>query len=485
MQRSLSYNAKDRLIEGSLVSLTDIEAIWDALEKGVRTSIRKGEKMGVTIRPYDGSPEELAALAAFTPNDDDIPVVWEDRHHAYVAVADDTNERLGWIMLAGVPGTSKLFMLCHASTPEGKQRQTPNMLIWHAFKTWAGKEYAWFDVGASYRATLQRYFSHFRQHSYPMVMKPAEYPIDVRVTPFDTQAFGILPGDPEVGRKILTEQFGTDEFTVFPRAMYAIAAVLREYRDQGKLTADDEVLVATTTDTPYVSSCVSSAIEAVCAWSQVPSDKTKAVFLIHEFGFPNPRAAEWRKFCDERSIPLIEDLAYGWGSEGTGTWGDVRIYSATKLLPVQFGGFLVGMKISDERMWHVHGASDNGKEQEILGLVAAHWQPLDQIRFARHQMWERYKKNLSCIAEPYFDLPSGVIPGAFILKMKDEDEMRRVGAFVRRFGVEVGNWYHHSAIFLPCHQRMTERHVDYVSGAILANYRENCGIPHEDPSVTH
>ena len=147
--------------------------------------------------------------------------------------------------------------------------------------------------------------------------------------------------------------------------MFAIAAVLREYRDQGRLTADDEVLVATTTDTPYISSCVTSAIEAVCKWSQTPSEKTKAVFMIHEFGFPNPRAAEWRKFCDERGIPLIEDLAYGWGSEGAGTWGDVRIYSATKLMPLQFGGFLVGMKIPDDRMWHVHGASDKGKEHEL------------------------------------------------------------------------------------------------------------------------
>jgi dTDP-4-amino-4,6-dideoxygalactose transaminase len=148
-------------------------------------------------------------------------------------------------------------------------------------------------------------------------------------------------------------------------------------------------------------------------------------------------------------------------------------------MPLQFGGFLVGMKISDERMWHVHGASDKGKENEILGMVAAHWQPLNEVRDVRQKIWHRYAKNLACIAEPYFELPFSIIPGAFILKLKNEDEMKRVASFVRRFGIEVGNWYHHSAIFLPCHQRMTDRHVDYVCGAILANYRENCGIPHE------
>src|SRR3989344_1568159 len=234
MNEPLKYISKDYVVRGNLLDLTSADNAWDALDKRVRTSVRKGEGMGVTIRPFDGSAEELAAVRTFTPNDDDIPAQFEDRHHAYIAIADDTGERLGWILLAGVG--SKLFMLCHASTPAGKDRQTPNLLLWHAVKTWVGRDYRWLDVGGSYRPSLQKYFEGFRQAEYPLIMKPPELPIDLRITPFDTEAYGVALGDPDKGHQILADAFGTDEFTIFPRAMYAIAACLREYRDQGRLT---------------------------------------------------------------------------------------------------------------------------------------------------------------------------------------------------------------------------------------------------------
>ncbi|MBU1349036.1 hypothetical protein KJ781_03130, partial [Patescibacteria group bacterium] len=239
----LSYVSKDYVIRGNLIDLMDDQAAWDAVDKRVRTSVRKGRRMGVRIRPFDTTTEELDVLRSFTPNDDDIPAVFEDRHHAYVAIAEDTGERLGWILLAGVG--RKLFMLCHASTPEGKRRQTPNLLLWHAISTWCGGPYLTLDVGASYRPSLQVYFRGFRQRPYPMVMKPADFPMDLRITPFDTASYGLEPRDPKEGRRILGHLFGTDVFTVVPRAMYAIAACLREYRELGRLSEDDEVLIST------------------------------------------------------------------------------------------------------------------------------------------------------------------------------------------------------------------------------------------------
>jgi hypothetical protein len=475
MSPAPKYVSKDYVIQGSLARLTTPEEIWDALDKRVRTSVRKGEKMGVNIRPFDPA-QDLPRVIPFTPNDDDIPAVFEPRHEGWVAEDAVTGDVLGWILLAGIG--RKRFMLCHASSPAGKERQTPNLLLWHALKVSCGKGYGYFDIGGSYRPSLQKYFSGFRQEAYPLVMRPTELPMDLRITPFDTAAYGVAPGDPERGRVRLTEQFGTPAWTFFPRARFAIAACLREWKDQGRLSDASEVWIVPTTDTAYVSSCVTQAIESVCAWSMEASEKTGAVFLIHEFGLPNPRAAELRAFCDARGIPLIEDLAYGWGSDGTGTWGDVKIVSLTKLLPVQYGGALIGMEIPFERMWQVHGSSDKAKEEEILGLVDAFGLDLGTIRAERQRVWGWYADALKSVLDPFVALPSGVLPGAFLVKVKDEDEMRRVSAFVKRFGVEVGNWYHHAALFLPCHQRMTKRHVEYVSGAILANYRENCGIPH-------
>ncbi|MCE9585939.1 DegT/DnrJ/EryC1/StrS family aminotransferase [Candidatus Uhrbacteria bacterium] len=470
---AFGYTSKDYVLQGNLIVLSDEKTVWEALPTRVRTSVRKGERSGVRIRDFD-PVEDLAKVVPFTPNDDDIPPTFETRHRGFVAEAEDTGEMLGWVLTAGIG--KKNFLLCHASTPAGKKRETPNMLLWRAIKESLGT-YGFFDVGVSYRPSLQFYFSGYGQQKYPMVMRPTDLPIDLRITPFDTAAYGVEPGPAVDGVKLLGEVFGTDQWTFFPRAMFAIAGCLMEYRDQGRLTADDEVLISTTTGSPYISSCVTKAIESVCRWSQMPSDKTKAVLLIHEFGFPNPHAAEMRAFCDQRRIPLIEDLAYGWGSEGTGSFGDVKIVSFTKLFPVQFGGALIGMNIPLERHWKVLRSSDPAKGEEVLGLIPKFWQPLEEIRAQRQKIWKMYADRLASVRDAWCELEPGVMPGAFILKMQDEEEMKRISAFVKRFGIEVGNWYHHAAIFLPCHQRMTRRHVDYVCGAILANFRENCGIP--------
>ncbi len=470
---AFGYTSKDYVLQGSLITLSDETTVWESLPTRVRTSVRKGERSGVRIRDF--VPEkDLGIVKPFTPNADDIPSVFETRHCGFVAEAEDTGEVLGWVLTAGVG--RKNFLLCHASTPAGKKRETPNLLLWQAIKSSFGN-YSYFDIGVSYRPSLQFYFRGYAQQDYPMVMRPTDLPIDLRITPFDTAAYGIDPGPPEPGRDLFTKIVGTDEWTFFPRAMFAIAGALMEYRDQGRLSSDDEVLISTTTGTPYISSCVTRAIESVCKWSQTPSDKTHAVFLIHEFGFPNPHAAEMRAFCDARGIPLIEDLAYGWGSEGAGMWGDVKIISFTKLLPLQYGGALVGMKIPPERHWKILRSSDPAKGDEVFGLLPKVWQPLAEIRGARQNVWNMYAGRLAQVVAPWSELAPSVLPGAFIAKLENEDEMQRVSAFVKPFGIEVGNWYHHASIFLPCHQRMTRRHVDYVSGAILANYREGCGIP--------
>ncbi len=476
----MPYLSKDYIITGSLVDLSNPEQAWKDLDKDIRTSIRKGRGMGVFIRPFDGSPEELESVRAFTPNKEDIPLEWLDKHHAYVAIAEDTGERLAWILLVEILGTKKLFMLCHASTQEGKRRQTPNLLIWHAIETWARGPYRYLDIGASYRHSLQTYFSGWRRQGYPMIMRPPELGLDLRITPFDSAAYGFPLGDPNRGRQRFAEKVGTDDFTAFPRALFAIEACLCELQLEGRLSSESEVCITTTTDTPYISSHVTRPIEAVCGWSRTPSEKTAAVFLIHEFGFPHPEVEDWRRFCDERHIPLIEDLAYAWGTAGTGLWGDYRIYSATKALSVPFGGFLVGRRISQDRLWDVHGSSDLQKEEQVLSLIDTWWQPGDEIRAQRQKIWKRYEQNLDSVSDPFMALSLEVMPGAYLAKMKDEEEMKRVSAFVRRFGIEVGNWYHHAAIFLPCHQRMQDRHVDYICGAILACYREGCGVPSSD-----
>jgi perosamine synthetase len=82
------------------------------------------------------------------------------------------------------------------------------------------------------------------------------------------------------------------------------------------------------------------------------SRRTKAVLLIHFFGFPQP-IKEVRTFCDELGLILIEDCAHalfsGAGATLLGQTGDFSIFSFQKTLPVPDGGALVGRDVSSNR----------------------------------------------------------------------------------------------------------------------------------------
>jgi len=72
--------------------------------------------------------------------------------------------------------------------------------------------------------------------------------------------------------------------------------------------------------------------------------KTRAVFVIHYFGFPQ-KIDEISRLCEEKSLYLIEDCAhclYGRsGGRWLGTFGDIGVFSLRKTLPVPDGGALV------------------------------------------------------------------------------------------------------------------------------------------------
>ena len=62
-------------------------------------------------------------------------------------------------------------------------------------------------------------------------------------------------------------------------------------------------------------------------------ERTRALMLVHYLGFPQD-APRWRRWCDERGLALIEDVAMAWPAERDGvplgSWGDVAFYSPWK-----------------------------------------------------------------------------------------------------------------------------------------------------------
>lgn len=72
--------------------------------------------------------------------------------------------------------------------------------------------------------------------------------------------------------------------------------------------------------------------------------KTKAIFIIHYFGFPQP-ILEIKELCSQNNIYLIEDCAHSlfssYKGKFLGSFGDMSIFSLTKTLPVPNGGALL------------------------------------------------------------------------------------------------------------------------------------------------
>ena len=519
------YISKDFPIEGSSLRLDDKEKAWEQIDGRMRTAVRKGQKSGAVIRRVKGTKKEMEAFKAFCLNPDDLPPAMTDRYHLYFASLQD--ELVAGILLVEVG--DKLFMLCHASTPAAKEAEIPSLLIWHMVQEWSEKRFRCIDIGASYRASLQKFFSGWATKRYPMIMKPPELNPDIRLTPFDTQAMDIpvIHDASNIVDTMLTKKFAGKPHTFFPRAMYAVFTLI-------KSLAPKEVWITTTTDTHYVSSCVTSAIEQSSPWKRELTENTQAIFCIHEFGFPHPNLRELRKIADERGIPLIEDCAYGWSTTGIGGIGDYAIYSLTKAFPLQFGGYLVGKAFRPEELWHDYGCSDEGK-RIFTEARLAYWLKDETASTEKRRGNYRWFLDLFGETRTYFPLSEGVEPGAFILRVEEflhndthhqnstvgetsqkspharkqakisrgvsayvernfgeadeaggifqrflenERRMEEVSSFVRGFGIECGNYWKNSAIILPVHQRLAPAHVEYIAGSVLATEREWCGVPH-------
>jgi DegT/DnrJ/EryC1/StrS aminotransferase family len=472
-----SYTSKDYVIQGSSVKLDTIENAWEAISGRMRTSIRKAQKSSVVIKTIDPQKESIEEFKAFCLNNDDIPEVFTDRYHVFFAYEES-------VLIAGIIVVAieeKLFMLCHASTKRAKELEIPSLLIWHVIQQFCGKEWKYLDVGASYRHSLQKYFSGWRTKGYPIIMNPPTLLPHIYITPFDNQAMSkVIEDNPSATQKILSQKFGKP-YTFFPRAQFGIFTLIRYLKKRHTLQNDDSVWITTTTDSPYVSSCVTSAIEQSLPWTREYTNQTKIIFCIHEFGFPHPKLQELRHIANTNNILLIEDCAYGFSTHGIGNVGDYAIYSLTKAFPVQFGGYVTGIHIDHTTLWQEYGCSDQGKQEYVEKNLYYWLEDAKKDAKKRRENFQWYESEFN--NDSVFTIDDTIDPGVFMLKMPSEQKMHSTAEFVRRFGIECGTYWHNNAIFVPVHQRLSSKHLEYIAGSIFATKREWCGVPNPPKGI--
>jgi len=243
----------------------------------------------------------------------------------------------------------------------------------------------------------------------------------------------------------------------------AIDLVLRHL----DLRPDDEIYVTTTYGTHYVSSIVTCAIFNYCRPSKVVTDRTRAIYVIHEFGVPHGDTPRLTELARHRGIPLIEDCAYcidSWhdGGRRVGEYADYVIHSLPKVVEVPHGGILVGpVPRSSYR--------PNAREQRMLDEIEYAMEPCyaraAAIAGQRNENWAYLLRGVERLGlRRFVALPDRAAPYCFpFLAPGVRDE---VIAEIRRAGYEAFAWRGGEIVVTPVHQELLRADLDTMLAAV-------------------
>ncbi len=227
------------------------------------------------------------------------------------------------------------------------------------------------------------------------------------------------------------------------------------------LKKNEEVLIVTTTQGPYISSCVTKTIEKVCRWSRQLTNKTRAALIIHEFGFPCPKTLVAPLI--KKGLPIIEDCAYAIGSRingaEVGRYGDYAIYSLTKYYPIPFGGLLISKEKNKTSAHHL-----TADDEKLLRLTIKNSAPLyHQWNKARQDNWNFFAGRLRPYQiTPYFQRDHGVVPGVFLAKLPKGFPAAQKKERLNQAGVESTQYYGQGGFYFPAHQFLTDYEKEYI-----------------------
>lgn len=221
-------------------------------------------------------------------------------------------------------------------------------------------------------------------------------------------------------------------------AKAAIHAICRRYQ----LSRHDEVFIATTTDKPYVSTCVSATLFNHAKISREFSDQTRMIYVIHEFGVIHRGIDELRSLASQRKIPLIEDCAHSPMShlsyKTAGSWGDYCIYSLSKHLPIVEGG-----AVASNEPLPLH--KNELAESQLISQIERWIGFLPDLSAQRQRIFANISSNFPQKIHNFFST-DGSVPYFAILKSA---EWERITHELDGKSIELGRTYNPNWICIP------------------------------------
>lgn len=223
------------------------------------------------------------------------------------------------------------------------------------------------------------------------------------------------------------------------------------------LRADDEVWIQTSSGNSYVSRCVTETISKFCGWSMSQSSKTKAIYIIHEFG------RDSRALVDKAlrtALPVIEDAAYGLLTAMASRWmfdrANYTIFSFPKAFEMQFGGVLVSPRRLIEQ--------PNSELVDSAARAATNWitssVEISRIRRSNFQRLNQTLGSFGCGAK--FEIGDNEVPGVFMCKIDPNINLPQLKDFLNLHGCESTIFYGEPACILPVHQNIGADQIEYI-----------------------
>jgi hypothetical protein len=240
------------------------------------------------------------------------------------------------------------------------------------------------------------------------------------------------------------------------KAREAITLALSFYH----LKEDDVVTILTTSGNHYISGCVTQSIEQFCRWSHEITDKTRVIFVNHEFGYPYQNLSALKEY----QLPIIEDRAQSFISTDEngeiGTIGDFVIYSLPKYFPMQVGGILASSHID---VTSLNYSLPRSASEYIVNRLSQGIPHISEWAISRLAHYNYLKKHLAPLGiTPYFPLCSGTVPGVFLFRWRDDIDYPKLKVFMQANGVESSVFYGRSAFFIPLNNALQSYQLDYM-----------------------
>lgn len=278
-----------------------------------------------------------------------------------------------------------------------------------------------------------------------------------RISPFKTEHIAInlgLPTD-NFANIYFDKKFGTGKWQYTFNGREAIQLALENYR----LQPNDLVTILTTSENFYISSCVTTEIEKTCRWNREILPETKVIFINHEFGYPHP---EIEKIV-ATGLPIIEDCCTTFFSQDAsgniGKYGDYSVYSFPKFFPIQMGGLLVSnsKKTTNKSVLLVE------QTQYIQNVVSHHLKTETQLLHKRKENFDYAISGFSKLGFTVrFHNDKNNVPSVLLLNNNSIiKDLKALKLFLTDNGIQNSVFYGEDAFFIPNHQNLTYKDLDY------------------------